>query len=339
MGKHLTYSDRVKIEVLLKAKKSRAEIADIMGVSVRTVYYELKRGQYEKLDHATWKTVKSYSPDIAQAAHDRAATSKGKPIKLGNSYAFAAYVERKIKQEKYSPRAALAAAKAESLDFGFTVSHTTLYAWIHKGYLNIGKKHLPEKTRHKNKAVKKTISYRHPYEKSIENRPREVADRLTFGHWEMDTVQGKKEGKQHCLLVLTERKTKMELVRKLQSKTAAAVVRVLDGLQKDYGPIFSAVFKSITCDNGSEFADYEGMERDGRTTVYYCHPYASCERGQNENANKLVRRWIPKGQSINRYSRAYVQHLEDWMNDYPRQKLGWKTPRELYAQELACLFV
>lgn len=338
MGKHLTYSDRVRIEALLKARKSRAEIAAIIGCSVRTVFYELKRGQYERLDGATWQTVKAYSPDIAQQAYEQAQTAKGKPIKLGKSWEFVEYVEHKIKTEKYSPRAVLAEAKKENIDFGFTVSHATLYSWIHKGYLTVTKKNLPEWSKRKNKPrFKRVANYRHPLEKSIEKRPAEVAEREMFGHWEMDTVIGKKEGKQHCLLVLTERKTKMEIIRKLKSKTASEVVRVIDDLHKEYENTFNHIFKTITCDNGGEFSDCLGIEKHNRTKLYYCHPYASWERGQNENANRLIRRWMPKGQSLNRYSKKYVEAIETWMNNYPRQKLNWQRPIDLFKMELAQL--
>ena len=115
---------------------------------------------------------------------------------------------------------------------------------------------------------------------SIENRPDEIDTREEMGHWEMDTVKGKQGVTKSCLLVLTERKTRDEIVAKLPDQKAESVVNALDRLEKKWGDMFYNVFKSITVDNGSEFADYEGMEksccREGkRTTIYYCHRIAA----------------------------------------------------------------
>ncbi len=123
-----------------------------------------------------------------------------------------------------------------------------------------------------------------------------------FGHWEMDTVKGTKTQKS-CLLVLTERKTRMEIIRKMSSCSSESVVIELKRIRETWGSMFSMVFKSITVDNGSEFADYNGMLLLSgfveKLKIYYCHPYSSSERGSNENANKLIRRHIPKSTNFN----------------------------------------
>ena len=340
MGKHLTYKDRVCLEALYKQGKSRPYMASFLGVSERTIYYELKRGYYERLDGATWKTYLSYSADIAQADYDEKQTYKSRPLKLGKNWDFVAYIEQKIGYEKYSPRAALAEIRESGLDFGLDVSHSTLYAWIDNGYfLHINNKSLPEGKRKKKKAkdIHHKANYCHALDKSIDDRPKEIAARQVFGHWEMDTVVGKSKGKSTCLLVLTERKTKMEIVRKMSSKTARETVRALDQLQRAFRGHFKDVFKTITCDNGCEFADVKGIEKGGRTQVYFCHPYSSWERGQNENANRLVRRFIPKGQSMSKLTHKQTRYVQNWMNHYPRQRLGWKCPIDLFRLELDLL--
>jgi len=99
------------------------------------------------------------------------------------------------------------------------------------------------------------------------------------------------------------------------------------------------VFKSITADNGSEFLNYEAMERSVsggcRTHIYYAHPYSSWERGSNENANRIIRRFIPKGSDISKFTRKQIQTIEDWINNYPRKILDFETPEERFIQELA----
>lgn len=339
MGKYLTYSQRVQLETLYKQGKSRSYMAAFLGVSDRTIFYELKRGYYERLDGHTWKMLPAYSADIAQADYEEKQGYKSRPLKLGRNWDFVAYVEQKIGKEKFSPRAVLAEISAEGLDFGITVSHSTLYNWIDSGYfLHIDNNSLPEgKRRKRHSASRRAANYTHPLDKSIEQRPPEVTTRKVFGHWEMDTVVGKSKGKSTCLLVLTERKTKMEIVRKMQRKNARETVRALDELQRATHGHFSEIFKTITCDNGCEFADAKGIEKGGRTQVYFCHPYSSWERGQNENANRLVRRFIPKGQSMVRLTRKQVQYVQNWMNHYPRQRLGWKKPIELFEQELKAI--
>lgn len=177
---------------------------------------------------------------------------------------------------------------------------------------------------------------------SIEHRPEEVNARTTVGHWEMDSVLGKKKTKP-ALLVLSERLSRKELIIKVQDHTAASVVRALDRLERKMGsPAFRATFKSITVDNGSEFADVEGMERScrrkgARTKVYYCHPYSSWERGTNENTNGLIRRWFPKGTDFSKVSVQEIQKVEDWLNAYPREILGFLSADAVFAAATSAL--
>ena len=143
----------------------------------------------------------------------------------------------------------------------------------------------------------------------------------------MDLVIGKK-AKSSVLLVLTERVTRYEIIRKLPDKSSASVVNALNELELLY-PDFRKMFKSLTVDNGSEFKDYYGMTTglDGnkRLEVYYCHPFSSSERGSNENCNRIIRRFIPKGQDIGRCTDGYLKYVQDWINNYPRRILGYST--------------
>ena len=178
-----------------------------------------------------------------------------------------------------------------------------------------------------------------PKGETIENRPKEVKDRETFGHWEMDSVIGKR-GSKAALVVLTERLTRYGLVFKVPDHTMESVVRVLDRLERRMGKDFRQVFQSITVDNGSEFQDCAGMERSlrrrtPRTRIYYCHPYSASERGSNENMNRIVRRFFPKGTSFDEVTAAQVAQAENWMNSYPRAILGWRSAGALFEEHLA----
>ena len=172
----------------------------------------------------------------------------------------------------------------------------------------------------------------------IETRPAEIAERTTFGHWEMDCVEGKK-GTKKTMLVLTKRYTRYEIIRIMKDHTAASVIKALNGIERAYGANFSKVFQSITIDNGSEFSDYEGLERScrrngTRTKVYYCHPYSSYERSSNENQNKMIRCHYPKGVSLERVTPADTRKLEKWINNYPRGIFDYYTSADLYE---ACI--
>ena len=170
---------------------------------------------------------------------------------------------------------------------------------------------------------------------SIEKRPEEVNTRQEPGHWEMDLVVSCRGGHK-CLLVLTERVTRQEIMRLIPDKTAGSVVRALNTIERKYGKLFPAVFKSITVDNGSEFADCAGLEqsvlkkRAKRTKMYYCHPYCSSERGSNEKQNQMIRRKFPKGTNFDKVSPKEVKMVEDWLNRYPRKILGWYSSADMF---------
>ncbi|MFR1785532.1 MAG: IS30 family transposase, partial [Ruthenibacterium lactatiformans] len=134
------------------------------------------------------------------------------------------------------------------------------------------------------------------------------------------------------LLVLTDRMSRKEMIINMAGKTAACTVRALDILQRRYGADFPRIFKTITVDNGCEFADVKGIEKDGRTQLYFCHPYSSWERGSNENLNKMIRRFVPKGFSINKVSRKQVHRIQTFMNSYPRKILGWRCADDVFYE-------
>lgn len=211
-------------------------------------------------------------------------------------------------------------------------------------FLTITNKDLPVKRNKDKQKYKRVKPRKAPQGKSIEKRPEEINTREAFGDWEMDCVEGKK-GTKKTLLVLTERKTRNEIIRLMRDKTAASVVRELDKIETDVGAErFSLIFRTITVDNGSEFSDCESLERHfvgsgKRTDVYYCHPYSSYERGSNENQNKMIRRHYPKGYDFTNVTAAQIRKLEKWINDYPREMFGFYSSADLYEACINELFV
>ncbi|MGF0032592.1 IS30 family transposase [Bariatricus sp. SGI.154] len=340
--KHLTKADRIKIEALTKAGHSVAEIAAQLHVHRSTIYRELKRGTYTALN-SDLTTEERYSPDIADDKYRENLKSKGGVLKIGNDIKLANYIENKIINEDYSPAAVLGELKAQGKesDFTVTICVTTLYSYIDKGiFLKLTNKNLPVKKNKKRdyKKVKRQQT-RATAGESIEKRPDEVNTRQEFGNWEMDTVKGKRGKSKNSLLVLTERKTRDEIIFKLPAHTAEAVVDALDRLERKWGSMFKKVFKTITVDNGSEFAYCDEIERSilgegKRTKIYYCHPYSSWERGTNEVTNKMVRRKIPKGTNFDGKTDEEIETIENWINNYPRRIHGYRSAGELFKEEV-----
>lgn len=171
---------------------------------------------------------------------------------------------------------------------------------------------------------------------SIDQRPEEINNREQVGHWEMDSVVGPQGKSKKTFLVLTERKSLKEIIEPLKNHSSNEVVRALDRLERELGEKkFREIFKSITVDNGMEFSDHEGIERSrrnkkNRTKVYYCHAYRSCERARNENQNRFIRRFYPKGANFDHITRREVKEIEVWMNDYARKMFDGRTSDEMY---------
>lgn len=340
--KQLTKADRIRIEALLKAGHGKQEIADILHVHRSTIYRELKRGVFTARNSDLTEEER-YSPDIADDKYRENLKSKGGCLKIGNDIKLANYIEEKILNDDYSPAAVLGEIKAKGMEgeFSCTICVTTLYSYIDKGiFLKLTNKNLPVKKNKKRKYNKVEKQARASAGESIEKRPEEIATREEFGHWEMDTVKGKRGKSKNSLLVLTERKTRNEIIFKLPDCTAASVVSALDRLEAKWGRMFTQVFKTITMDNGSEFADCDGIERSAlaagekRTKTYYCHPYSSYERGTNEVTNKLIRRHVPKGTNFDDKTDEEVQYIENWMNNYPRRIHGYHSAGELFEEEV-----
>lgn len=345
--KHLTKTDRLRIERWRNQGMKPKEIAEKLRVCVATIYREYKRGQYERLNGQTWEMETSYSPDIAEARYQENLRNKGPELKIGKDHELAKWIEDTIIERECSPAAALAYAEIEGKEFSVKLTAATVYSYIHKGvFLRLKMEDCPRHNTHKNKyqRVETVEPARAPAGESIDNRPEEVKERKVFGHWEMDTVYSARNKGRAVLLTITERKTRKEIIVLLPNRKAETITRAVNALERKHGAVnFRAIFKSITVDNGSEFAAAEDLEKScinktlPRTKVYYAHPYSSWERGTNENNNGMIRRKLPKGTTFESVSAADVAAVADWMNTYPRRLLGYKTSEMLYQEELLAL--
>ena len=339
--KHLNFTDRLRIEKWKKEGMRTREIAEKLRVDPSTVYRELKRGSYDRLNGTTWELIQTYSPDIAEQRYQANLREKGPGLKIGKDHELAAYIERTIVEQDCSPAAVYGYAMEQGKVFKTHISIPTIYNYIKKGvFLNITQEALPRHGVHKNeyKKVKKKKAARAPAGESIEKRPEEIQSREEFGHWEMDTVYSGKKKSTVALLVLTERKTRNENIIMVPDRRAETTVQAINALERKLGAEkFGIIYKSITVDNGSEFALADQLEQscitgDKRTKVYYCHPYSSWERGSNENVNGMIHRRHPKGTDFSKLTAEEIAATENWINSYPRKIFGYKSAGTMFRE-------
>lgn len=344
-GKHLNFEERQELEYLIKeneklpkkAKRTQRELAKLLGVSAATINREYKRGRIILRD-SQWRDYTGYSADVAQDDYDKKATKKGVPIKIGKDHALANHIEKKIINEKYSPDAVIMELSTGKYKFETMICTRTLYNYIDKGvFLNLTNKDLPREGKTQKRGYKRVRkALKNIGGKSISQRPEQVNKRHEYGHWEMDCIESGKQNGRSCLLVLVERKFRETIIFKLSAQTQSQVKSKINSLERTLGrKRFSRKFKSITVDNGSEFLGWEALEASclnkglKRTQIYYCHPYSSWERGSNEQRNGQIRRFIPKGSDISKYSNKRIKEIEDWLNNYPRRVLNGMSARDL----------
>ena len=346
--RHLTWEDRLYLEKMLKLNYRKKEIAQVIGCSLATVYNEIKRGSYEHLTSELTTEVR-YAPEVSYGKYRKALSEKGRTPKLEGAPKLKSYIEEMIVSQNYSPEAVIFEIRNNGLVFEEEVtSPQTIYAGIRKGlFPKLTMKDLPRKGRYKQRKqrVETLPAYlREQHGTSIEERPEEILKREVFGHWEMDSLCGKATNRKTAL-VLTERKTRFEIVERMKSHTMAEVVKALNRIEKRMGASFYQIFRSITVDNGSEFKDFIGMEKamrrkNERTKVYYCHPRSPNERGSNEAANNLLRRCkgLEKGGDFDKtLTYSACKDAQWWINSYPRRILGGRCSMELFEDELTKL--
>jgi len=331
--KHLTERDRYRLEGYLETGLTAKAIAQKLNSHISTVYREIKRGQVKRIK-TDLTEYWVYRANTAHADYEEKVTNRAHSLKIEKHHDLADHIREKIHKHKYSPDAVIGELNRTGQGF---ICTKTLYNYIDRGvFEGVTNYTLWEKRkRHKHKYRQVSrISLKNKGSRSIEERPERINNRLEYGHWEGDSIVGVRNGKKDALFTLSERMTREEIIIKIKSMTQDSILKALNKLETSYGSFFKEKFKSITLDNGREFLDWESIEQSRlngkkRTLVYFAHPYSSWERGTNENQNRMIRRFIPKGTDISKLSDKEIKRIEEWMNNYPRRILGYKTPNEL----------
>jgi IS30 family transposase len=338
--KYFNMEERIELETLCKVlypgkkKPNFTELGRRLDRHRSSVSREYHRGKVTNRN-SELEEFFVYSARKGQDEANKASSAKGPIGKLTNH--IAKDISDLIIEQELSPYAALVLLAKRGKHPWLPCERSVYYA-IDEGLLEVSREQLPYKPR-KSKPQKSgtRMAYNNPHGKSINMRPQEADERSEYGHWEMDTVVGGKGSQPACLLVLTERKYRHQIIRKIPSRTQKAVIRALNQIEREDKSIFESL-KTITTDNGNEFLDIEGVERSiykkkgKRCELFFAHPYTASERGSNENANRIVRRFIPKGVDISTYSKKRINHIEDWINALPRKLFDGMSAQEMVQQ-------
>lgn len=306
----LTQEQRYQIYALLKMGHTQTEIAEVIGVHKSTVSRELRRNRGRR----------GYRPKQAhRMALER--RDKSKPLIAPSTWAL---IETLIRQD-LSPEQVSERLKKKQ---GVHLSHERIYQYILADKRVGGD--LYRHLRCQKKRKKRYGSYdrrgKLPNRVSIDERPAIVDTRQRLGDWEADTIVGK--GRRGALVSLTERKSRLTLLKRVERKTAQAVANaVIELLER-----WKHLVHTITSDNGKEFADHERIAKNLEANIYFAHPYAAWERGTNENSNGLVRQYFPKGRDFSTITDEETTMAEYRLNNRPRKCLDFDTPNEVFFQ-------
>lgn len=314
MYKHLTQDERYQIAILLKAGKRQNEIAALMNRSTSTVSRELKRNRGQR----------GYRPKQAQVlsvARMRAADNERRI-----SDEVWAVVDDRL-AETWSPEQISGHLKAHGQP---GVSHESIYRRIYADKRAGGTLHRAlrcqkaRRKRHTGRERRGTI----PNQVSIDQRPDIANRRERFGDWEADLVIG--AAHQQALVTINERTSRYALIAHIPAKTAQNVTSAMVSLLTP----FMACVHTLTTDNGKEFAQHEQIAEKLGADFFFAHPYASWERGANENMNGLIREFFPKKMSFESITEKDVALAMYRLNHRPRKCLGFRTPHEVFMEQL-----
>mgnify|MGYP001744771952 FL=1 len=314
MYKQLTPEQRYTISVLLQNRTKQKEIAKAINVSPSTVSREIRRNSGVR-GRYNWETAQANAVQ----------TKRKKPGNHSINKDVMEEAKHLLVTEQWSPEQ-ISGVLAKD---GKYISHETIYRMIRKDKAEGGT--LYKHCRHKLKRRARPVGGRRisiPNRTSISERPAEV-DGKRFGDFEMDTIVGR--GNHGAIVTLIERSTNMLFMRKLKKgKNAKELARTVIHLLSP----FKEHVKSITTDNGTEFACHEMIGKSLGVTIYFADPYASWQKGAIENANGLIRQYVPKTETFEHVSHQQITKYSKKINIRPRKKLEFKTPHECFYEQI-----
>lgn len=316
--KQLTYKQRCQIEALIETDLCQRDIARVVGVSQSTISRELKRNRGQR----GYRSYQAHSKTV-QRRRDSAEAHVMTPIMVD--------IVEFLLRKRWSPEQISCWL---SLFVSCSISHERIYQHVWADKKRGGALHLYLRRNGKKYQSRGTGKSRRGQIKnqvSIDERPAEVELREEVGHWEIDTVIGKEHS--GALVTINERSLRFTLSARVKNKSAEEVTRATIALLTP----FKSLVLSITADNGKEFAYHERISAALDCAFYFAHPYASWQRGLNENTNGLLRQYYPKNTNFKLVDEEQLKQVIDELNERPRKVLGYRTPMDLMNDQLAAM--
>lgn len=354
--KHLTLEDRISIEILHTAGFNNSFIGAFIGKNRSSIKRELDKNAIEIWDINSRKSpyrdkgqinIKYYSSEKAQKNAEENKLKNRKKCKL-DRYANLRWAVVALIKEKnidYSPDVIANLSKEGKIKNAETsIGTNAIYRAVKARKYGLTINDLPhgrgyfKKQNNNVHTQTKEISERKK-EISIEVMPEEIKRKEVDTHFEGDSVVGVAKGKHETLITLANPVSQFVFIRRSENKTSQATVETLDRLEIEI-PGLREIMTSILFDNGVEFSKFDEMmksikdKEEKRFQVYFTHPYASYERGCNENKNRLIRRYFKKGKLVENLSDEDILNIERKINNMPRKALGYKTPLEVFENNL-----
>jgi transposase, IS30 family len=309
---HLTMEDRLQFYALIQMKYSFSEISRRMNKHRSTLYRELARN----------KIKDSYKPAVA---HKKALARKVRKSSIQKNPTLREYVHRHLKiswsPEQISGRLTRKKSK-------YRICHETIYRYIYKHKPDFHH-YLPYKKPKRIKpCARKPQTCRFGEKRLITQRPESIGARKHYAHWEGDTIEFK-GNKKSSITTLVERKSRLLFLIKNETKVSDIVI---GKIHEKFSSFSEQICKSITFDQGGEFASFHLLESPLNCNVYYCHGHAPWEKGGNENMNGRLRWILPKNKNIDEISQEELDRIASRMNNTPRKCLDYRTPKELFLR-------
>ena len=313
---HLTIEERSSIAYLKKQGVSLRQIAKTIGRNVSTIKREIERNYTNKYDN-----FYSYYPHTSQTKYKKRISKAHNIVQF--PLEVIQIIEQKIK-ETWSPEQIAAYYK----DDGFPC-YKTIYKWINEGIIIDGNKSL---LRRKGKGGWYETRGKQNKGKSIRKRDKRIYKRADYGHWELDTVVSGIGKSKACFITLVERKSRFYKAIKSPNRHADVVAKLIIDYLKQFP---SELVKTITTDNGKEFAEWEQIEKELNCEVYFCDTFCAWQKGSNENSNGLLREFFPKGYNLSRYTQVYIDKKVNLINNRPRKCNNWISPSKLMSEAIS----
>jgi transposase, IS30 family len=310
----LTLVERKYIRSRLTLRRPVRQIAHVLGKHPSTVYREIRRNT---------NALGLYDPHHAQSfLRKRRVAARAKFRIIENDQQLAMNILEQLKDRDYSPEQIV--GRMERNGLGRRVCPKTIYEWTHRNWQYL-KQFLRFKGRPRFAYRERKIAWE-PDKRHISERPRKVEQRARAGDWEGDLVHGSQNDSRHAILTLVDRASGVNVMRKVQTLKPRMIAHIV-GIALKNRPV-----ETITFDNGIEFAHHKTIEKLLNCKVYFTDVRSPQQRGSNENFNGLLRPYYPKGQSLRHVTQEHVDGTSDRLNSRPRKRLGYRTPREVFAE-------